>query len=295
MAHLPDVLVNSLLSGYRATVEDLVQEANRHPQPADLAAVERLVARRLQQPELVAVLSKLDAGANVATDSILREIRSYRPPACAETSSLPTFIRSVLLSQIDSIWWSGALHFVSDTEVLSSTELVDLGALRSAGKLEFQYRTQPVGLPGRARDWAQHKVRPRARPRLAGMRFTRCRPAVIAVVNQITRDFAAAMPPGTPRLWATSMVRSVEYQYHLRGLGYAAVVPSAHCAGYACDLELQWFRQFDPGDVLARLLRERQAAGQLNVIDEGRTWHLCVSPHACRELQAAYVDQMRVP
>jgi hypothetical protein len=295
MAHLPDVLVNSLLSGYRATVEDLVQETNRRPQPADLPAVERLVARRLQQPELVAVLSKLDAGANVAMDSILREIRSYRPPACTETSSLPTFIRSVLLSQIDSIWWSGALHFVSDAEVLSSTELVDLEALRSAGKLEFQYRTQPVGLPGRARDWAQHKVRPRARPRLAGMRFTRCRPAVIAVVNQITRDFAAAMPPGTPRLWATSMVRSVEYQYHLRALGYAAVVPSAHCAGYACDLELQWFRQFDPDDVLARLLRERQAAGQLNVIDEGRTWHLCVSPHACRDLQAAYVDQMREP
>jgi hypothetical protein len=295
MAHLPAVLVNSLLSGYRATVEDLVEAAKRHSQPADLPAVERLVARRLGQPELAAVLSKLDAGADLAADGILREVRSYRPPVCAETSNLPTFIRSILLSQIDSIWWSGALHFVSDTDVLSSTELVDLEALRSARKLEFHYRTQPAGLPGRARDWAQHKLRPRARPRLAGMRFTRSRSVVVAVVNQITREFAAAMPPGTPRLWATSMVRSVEYQYRLRALGYAAVVPSSHCAGYACDLELQWFRQFDPGNVLARLLRQRQEAGQLNVIDEGRTWHLCVSPHACRDLQAAYDDQMRVP
>jgi Family of unknown function (DUF5715) len=292
---LPAVLQNSLLSGYRATVEDLVDEARSYARLSDLPAVERLVARRLRQPELTALLTNLDAGADVAADGILREVRSYRQPACAETSSLPTFIRSILLSQIDSIWWSGALHFVSDTEVLSSTELVDLGPLRSARKLEFQYRTQPAGLPGRARDWAQHKVRPRARPRLAGMRFTRARSAVVAVVNQISREFATAMPPRTPRLWVTSMVRSVEYQYRLRALGYAAVVPSSHCAGYACDLELQWFRQFDPDNVLARLLRQRQDAGQLNVIDEGRTWHLCVSPHACHELQAAYDDQLRVP
>ena len=55
---------------------------------------------------------------------------------------------------------------------------------------------------------------------------------------------------------------------------------------------MQWFRQFDRDNLLARLLIERQAAGQLNVIDEGQAWHLCVNPLACGELQAAYDAQL---
>ena len=208
---------------------------------------------------------------------------------------MPTFIRILLLSQIDSAWWSGTTPFDSDTDVLCSTELVTLDPLRSAKVLEFQYRAQPAGLPGRARNWAQHKVLPAVRPRIAGLRFTRSRPVVVAVVNQIAREFAAALPPRTPRLWVTSMARSVEHQYRLRSLGYAAVLPSSHCAGYACDLEVHWFRQFDPENLLARLLLERQEAGQLNVIDEGQAWHLCVNPLACDELQAAYDGQLRMP
>jgi hypothetical protein len=55
---------------------------------------------------------------------------------------------------------------------------------------------------------------------------------------------------------------------------------------------MQWFRQFDQDNLLARLLIERQGAGQLNVIDEGQAWHLCVNPLACDELQAAYDAQL---
>jgi hypothetical protein len=111
------------------------------------------------------------------------------------------------------------------------------------------------------------------------------------VVNQIARELAAALPPRTPRPWVTSTVRSVQHQHRLRALGYAAVLPSSHCVGYACDLEMQWFRRFDHGNVLARLLLERQDAGQLNVIDEGQAWHLCVNPLARDELDAAYRAQ----
>jgi hypothetical protein len=44
--------------------------------------------------------------------------------------------------------------------------------------------------------------------------------------------------------------------------------------------------------LLARLLLERQEAGQLNVIDEGQAWHLCINPLADDELQAAYSAQL---
>lgn len=294
MDRVSSVLSNSLLSGYRAAVEDLVGDASRYPRPSDLPAVEGLVSSRLGQPEITAVLARLGEGADAAAASLVREVRGYRPNASSSASDLPTFIRILMLSQIDSVWWSGTTPFISDTDVLNSAELVDLSPLRSARMLEFQYRGQPAGLPGRVRDWAQHKMLPALRPRVAGLRFTRSRPVVVAVVNQIAREFAAALPPRTPRLWVTSMVRSVEHQYRLRSLGYSAVLPSSHCAGYACDIEINWFRRFDPGNFLARILFERQEAGQLNVIDEGQAWHLCVNPFACDELQAAYAGQLRL-
>lgn len=294
IVQLPSVQVNSLLPSYRAMVDGVVDEATRLSRPSDLPVIERLVGRRLGEPELTALLSHLDGGADTAADRLLGELRNYQPDGRSSASDLPTFIRVLLLSQIDSAWWGGTMPFASDADVLSAPELVDLGPLTSANKLAFQYRTQPTGLTGRARDWVQHKVQPGIRPRVAGLRFTRSRPVVVAVVNQIAREFAAALPPRTPRLWVTSMVRSVQHQYRLRALGYAALLPSSHCAGYACDLEMKWFRRFDPGNVLARLLVERQEAGQLNFIDEGKTWHLCVSPPACDDLQAAYDDQLRV-
>ena len=287
----PSPLSNSQLLGYRSAVADLVQEASRHLGPSNLAVAERLVAERLGQREFACVLSRLDGGVGATAERLIREIRLYRPSTRSSASDLPTFIRILLLAQIDSVWWSGTPAFAADADVMRSNELVDLIPLRSAKVLQFQYRAQPTGLPGRGRDWAQRQVLPNIRPRTAGLSFTLSRPAVIAVVNQIARELAVALPPRTPRVWVTSMVRSVQHQHRLRALGYAAVLPSSHCVGYACDLEMLWFRRFDHDNVLARLLLERQEAGQLNVIDEGQAWHLCVNPLARDELNATYRAQ----
>ena len=289
----PLVLPDSSLLVYRAAVEDLVREASRHQQASKMATVEKIVSRRLQEPEISTLLSHLDGGADIRAAALVGEIRSYQPNEHSSAIDVATFIRIMLLSQIDAVWWSRTAPFAYDADVLDSAELVDLGPLQSARLLKFGYRAQPAGLPGRARDWVQRRFLPAFRPRVAGLRFTCSRPVVIAMVNQIAHDFAAAMPGRTPRIWVNSMVRSLEHQHRLRSLGYTAVLPSAHCAGYACDLESTWFRQFDPDNVLPRLLFERQAAGQINVIDEGRTWHLCINPSACDGLQAVYDDQLR--
>ena len=46
------------------------------------------------------------------------------------------------------------------------------------------------------------------------------------------------------------------------------------------DVEMSWFRRFGAAGVLEGLLLERQQAGEVNAIDEGQTWHLCLSPAA---------------
>jgi Family of unknown function (DUF5715) len=289
----PPVLTNSALRGYRAAVEDLVEEVRGRLLSSGLPVIEGLVDTCLGQSEVAAVLAHLDGGVDAVAGRLTHEIRTYQPGARSSACDLPTFIRILLISQIDSVWWSATIPFTSDADVLRSTELVDLPRLRSSKVLQFRYRAQPAGWPGRARDWAHRKAFPAIGPHVAGLRFTRSRPVVVAIVNQIAREFAAALPRA-PRLWVTSMVRSVEHQHRLRSLGYAAVLPSSHCTGYACDLEMDWFRRFDPENLLARLLREHQEAGRLNAIDEGHALHLCVSPLACDELQAAFHGQLRV-
>lgn len=288
----PSTLSNSRLTDYRAAVGDLAGEADRRLRPGGPPSAESLVGEHLGRPEFASVLSRVESGVDAVAARLTREIDNYQPSARSSASNLPTFIRILLLSQIDAAWWSGVTPFVADSDVLGSSELVDLSPLRSAKMLQFQYRTQSTRLPGRARDWAQRQALPAFRPRTAGLRFTRARPEVIAVVNQIARELAAALPPRSPQLWVTSMARSVEHQHRLRSLGYAAVLPSSHCVGYACDVEMDWFRRFDQDNLLACLLLDRQEAGQLNVIDEGQAWHLCVNPLACDELLAVYDAQL---
>ena len=45
---------------------------------------------------------------------------------------------------------------------------------------------------------------------------------------------------------------------------------------------MDWFRQFQADQLLQDLLLEHQHAGELNVIDEGQAWHICVRPGAGR-------------
>ncbi len=92
----------------------------------------------------------------------------------------------------------------------------------------------------------------------------------------------------------TSLVRSAEHQYRLRRLGYAAMVPSGHCLGWAVDVEMDWYRRFGVRETLAGLLLNRQRAGEINVVDEGQAWHICLAPSAALRLRRAYEAEMGI-
>ena len=100
----------------------------------------------------------------------------------------------------------------------------------------------------------------------------------MALLNHIAAQFAERAPRGTPPLWITSLARSVEHQRRLRALGYAALLPSSHCVGYAADIEMTWFRRFGAHLALQEVLLDWQQSGDVNVIDEGQAWHVCLRP-----------------
>jgi hypothetical protein len=273
------------VAAYREAVGDMVTELASLGESPGVVMAERILARRLPEPEFAIVLSAMPSGPDAAIQRVLREIRIYRQCAHSSAGNLAAMVRIALLAQIDVLWWGHVPAYQSDADVLDAADLLDLDALRRDRMLLFRYRRQASSLLGRAARSAERLTVPDRVPHTAGLRFACAKAELIVLLNRIAADFARFAPIGTPPLWVTSLTRSVSHQRHLRSLGYAAMLPSAHCIGYAADIEMTWFRQFQADGVLQSLLLERQRAGEVNVIDEGQAWHLCVCPGAGRALR----------
>lgn len=270
---------------YRDATADVVAELAGPSFRFSGAAACRILARRLRDPAFAAVLSATPLGPEAVIERVLREVRGFRPSERSSAGSLNAMVRIVLLTQIDVLWWGHLSPYLTDADVLSSPDLLDLDALRRGEMLLFSYRKQTSTLLGRAARSAGRFAAPDRTPRTAGLRFACARPELIVLLNQIAASFARTAPAGVPPLWVTSLARSVDHQRHLRGLGYAALLPSAHCVGYAADIEMNWFRRYGANQVLQEILLERQRAGDVNVIDEGQAWHVCVRPGAGHALR----------
>jgi hypothetical protein len=273
------------LATYRDAVSDVLAELTRDDASPSVAAAERILGRRLAEPEFAAVLSATPSGPEAATLRILRDIRSYRHLSANSAGDLAAMIRITLLTQIDVLWWGHVAPYKTDADVVASRDLLQLDGLRSDGMVTFNYRRHATNKFSRAVRLAERAAAPNRAPVTAGLRFASARAELIVVLNRIAADFARLAPPGTPRLWVTSLARSVAYQRQLRSLGYAALLPSAHCVGYAADVEMTWLRNFEADYILQAVLLGHQRDGDVSVIDEGQAWHICVRPGAGRALR----------
>jgi hypothetical protein len=273
------------VAAYRDAVAALLHELVRPSRYLTVETAERLLYRRLREPVFDCVLSAVPGGTEAAIRRVVTEVRSYRRTACNSADNLPAMIRIALLAQIDLLWWGHIREYRSDADVFTARELLHLEPLREDNMLLFRYRLQKASLLSRAARSAERRAVPDRAPHTAGLRFPCARSELIVLLNQIAQEFAGVAPRGTPALWVTSLARSVAHQQHLRSLGYAALLPSAHCVGYAADLEMTWFRRFNADKVLQALLLHRQQRGELNVIDEGQAWHVCVRPGVGRALR----------
>jgi hypothetical protein len=273
------------ICAYRCATQAVVAELAGLNECPSVARAERLLLRRLGESDFTTILSATPAGPDAAIDRVLREIRTYRLSARNAADSLAAMVRISLLAQIDALWWGWLPAYETDEDVEADPGLLDLDALRRDDKLLFRYRRQTSTFLGRAARSAERVAAPDRTPHTAGLRFACARAELIVVLNQVAAQFAMLAPRGTPPMWVTSVTRSVSHQRHLRALGYAALLPSAHCVGYAADVEVAWFRRFRADEVLRAVLLDRQRTGEINVIDEGQAWHVCLRPGAGRALR----------
>ena len=266
------------LPAYRDAVTELAASFERSGAASSTRLAARVLSRRLTDPDIADVLGQTPSGCAGALERLLLEVRGYRPSPRSSASSLASLIRISLLAQIDVAWWGREPAYATDADVLTSPDLLNLDALQQGGLLLFRYRHQAGSFVGRAARSVERRALPGRRPMTAGLWLARARPQAVALLNQIAAQFASVAPPGTPPLWVTSLARSVEHQRRLRALGYAALLPSSHCVGYAADVEMAWFRRFGAQEALQEVLLEHQRSGDVNVIDEGQAWHVCLRP-----------------
>lgn len=266
-----------VLASFRAAVGDLVTEVGSCTS-TDILCAERVVSRRVRDADLAPVLQATPDGFDAAVSKMLHEIRNYEPSPSNSISSLASLVRITLLAQIDAVWWGRSPMYETDEDVREAQELADLDELDDAGDLRFRYRHQAVTLAARAARSAQRRALPGRAPRTAGLWMPRAQPQVVTWLNGLAEEFARIAPDGTPPLWITSVARSMEHQRHLKDLGYLAPLPSSHCNGYAADIEMKWYRRFRAHRLLRGLLLDRQRANEINVIDEGQAWHICLRP-----------------
>jgi hypothetical protein len=267
------------LGPFRAAVSDLVAEVAQAV-PADPRHVERILSRRLDGDDFAAVLDATPDGRSVTVARLLFEVRNYEPTTLNATGTLASLVRISMLAQIEAVWWGRAPSYQSDSDVRDAAELVDLDEVGDTGQLRFCYRHQATTLAARAARSAERRALPGRSPRTAGVWLPKARPELVAWLNDIADEFSQIAPDRTPPLWVTSVTRSVEHQLHLKSLGYIAPLPSTHCVGYAADIEMKWYRRFRAHRILRGLLLDRQRAGEVNVIDEGQAWHVCLRPDA---------------
>jgi hypothetical protein len=278
---------------YRAGVGELVAEIGQLG-GTDRVAAEHILARRLDESQFATVLSAAPDGRDATIARLLFDVRNYEPCARNGSTSLSGFVRISLLVQIEAMWWGRFRGFPTDADLIDSADLVDLDDLAEAGQLRFIYRHQADTLVSRAARSAERRALPGRSPRTAGMRLAMTRPRAVSWLNQLAEEFAQRAPGGTPPLWVTSLARSVAHQRRLKELGYVAPLPSAHCLGYAVDVEMAWYRRFHAHRLLRGLLLDHQRTNEVNVIDEGQAWHVCLRPQPNELVQAPMHHGVRV-
>ena len=264
---------------YRDHVDRLITDLGS-VRRLDATSVDAALDTWIRESDAAEVIGRTPGGAAHIARQAAREFSGFRVSEASNASHPLASLRIALLQQIDLAWWPATPDLVSDADVRADTELVDLPRARARGEVRFGFGVASDRLRRRGRDYAVQRVLPRREPRGAGLAFAAARGEIIAVLNEIADTVAALSPARTPRIWVTSTVRSVEHQCRLRRLGFTALVPSAHCRGWAADVEVEWFERFGAADALRDVLVGYQKQGTLNVIDEGRAWHLCLSPSA---------------
>lgn len=255
-------------------------------EPLSHTMVLNIVSEALATPEAREVLTAAGTDRLALAARAVRLARDFTPRRAATATSAAHEIGILLMQQIDLAWWASTPDFEGAGDVDSSPDLVDMRALRREGLVNFGFTLASDRLLPRARNYAVRHFFPDVAPGTPGPSWPYARPEMVNMLNTIACEFANRVGSQVPPLWVNCLTRSVADQCRLQDLGFSAHLPSAHCRGWAADIEVDWFARFGADVDLVELLLEYQDRDLLNAIDEGQIWHVCPNPEALEEWTA---------
>lgn len=265
------------VAAYRDLVDTVAAELAA-AEPIDDDVVLDVVGSAIVSPAARGLIAAADVDPLQLTARAAAVARRFAPRQAATARTAGDEIVILLRQQIDLAWWNGVADFDTSADVAGDASLVDMRALRRAGKVRFGFTLASDRLLPRARNYAvRHWFRDIA-PGTPGPSWPYARPQMVNLLNRLADDFAEQVGPELPPMWVNCLTRSVEDQQRLQELGFSAHLPSAHCRGWAADIEVSWFDRFGVAGDLVEVLEHYRDRGLINAIDEGSIWHICPNP-----------------
>lgn len=262
---------------YREHVGDLCIRLGQMSSASTTRIAEQ-IQTSLRAPQAADVLQCSGTDVEVLTTRAIQALLDFSPRESATARTPIHEVQILLLQQIDLAWWSGSEDFATDDQLAASAELVDLRALRRRGELDFKFAIASDSFLPRVYKYAIRRGLPWVAPGTPGLSSPYVRPQMVALLNEIAARFQLASDGSAPPLWVNCITRTVVDQCRLQELGFSAHYPSAHCRGWAADIEVGWYERFGVREALVGVLEDLRARDIINAIDEGRIWHVSPNP-----------------
>lgn len=176
----------------------------------------------------------------------------------------------LLQQQLDSYWYSGFKRYRTNLQIYNDRDLVCFREREN----KFSYLELA---PGKRHTSILKKI-------------------ILKVVNSPLRNSNGIFLPYAPvpmynflnkmcddlgvSIVVTNVLRSMEYQEFLLKQGHITPNESSHLYGYTVDIEQKWFKKNRPEthSRIENYLKKLEENGEVNYIDYGQIWHICLSP-----------------
>ncbi|GJD20967.1 hypothetical protein RIVM261_059230 [Rivularia sp. IAM M-261] len=215
----------------------------------------------------------------------LDNLLSIFPNNRLDISRLKTLIRILLEQQIERYWYGDYSAYENDTDIQNDKELIDLkDSLKIKNRIWFTLTILNEDSFFKLFNYIHRKIRCLSNhpaKGTVGMRITKCKPAIIALLNEINQNINECIGQAKPtKLQINSILRTVVHQKHLSSLGYWAPATTSHARGYAADIEREWYFKEEPKlfQVIQEILHQYYEQSIINLIEEDQVWHVCLNP-----------------
>lgn len=176
----------------------------------------------------------------------------------------------LLQQQLDSYWYSGFKRYKTNLEIYNAEDLIYFKDVKN----KFTYLELESG--------EEH--------------ISLFRKFLLKVINSPLKNSSGLFLPYAPvpmynflnrlcedldiPLVITNTLRSLEYQDKLLKQGHITPNESSHLYGYTVDVEQKWYKNNAPAlhKKIETHLQKLEEEGQVNYVDYGQIWHICLSP-----------------